>query len=315
MKTVKVPLRDLEFVTSCVILIVTMLVPVFKNTWVIYVMIFFMLYSIMGHSWNIFSGLTRIISFGHGAFFGLGAYATFIVVRDLSQPFPFSFILSMMLAAAICGATSFLVSYPFLGLRGLSFAICSLAFTEFLAIIFTNTQIIERGREVAFISPQVDLITGYYLVFIILLLVTAAYWKVENSKIGLALKAIGENEDAANSLGVNVFSTIRNAYVISAICMGLAGALFPYIMLSANVEMLFGVNRSLIPLIICIFGGTGSVLGPFLGSIVWQILAEYFRASFGYLHWVILGSCVIAIHLIEPSGLAGMLKKFIKRIS
>jgi len=304
---------DPELVTSITIIIISALIPAIQNTWLTSAFLFFMLLTIMGHSWNLFSGLTRIISFGHGAFFGLGAYATFIVVRDLSQPFPFSFILSLIMASAICGSAAFLLSYPFLALRGLSFAICTLAFTEFLAIVFANTQIIERGHEVAFIQPQTDIIANYYLTLLILFLVTMVFWRVKHSKLGLALIAIGENEAAAESLGVDVFSSIRSSYVISAICMGLVGALYPYILLSATVETLFGIERSLIPLVVGLLGGPGSIAGSFMGALVFQILAEALRTTLGYLHLVVLGSLVILIHLLEPSGIFGIVSKLVKK--
>jgi branched-chain amino acid transport system permease protein len=194
MKAIKIPHhKDPEIAISYAFFAILSLLPLFGGRWISNAGLYLMLYSIMGYSWNIFSGLTNIVSFGHAVYFGLGAYATFITVRDLGLVFPFSAILSTALASAMCGAIAYIVSYPFLGLRGLSFAICTLAFAEFMAILFTNTQLVERGREVAFIPAQTDLLTNYYMLFVLLFLIWTVFWKSRNSKLGLALIAIGES--------------------------------------------------------------------------------------------------------------------------
>jgi len=258
---------------------------------------YIMSYVVMSFSWNFFSGKSGYISLATGAFYGIGMYIQALYGRQ------FPLYVTMLISAVIAFGVGYIVGVVTLRLRGIYFTIFTFGLTLFLNKfvhwyegLFTRT----KGR----IVKTVDNTTIFYYMLIIAFVVIIAVLIFNKARFGLKLKAIGQNEDSAQHIGVNTTRTKVLAFAISAAPVGAVGALMCTATGYIDADVAFKMNASFFPVLMVIFGGIGTLYGPIIGAVVFYVLQDYLiRATPFYM--IIFGIIMVAIVLIMPKGIIG----------
>ena len=266
------------------------------------------MYAILTVSWTLFSGPTGYMSLATATFFGVGIYAAALLGKSVPLPV---FIVAGGLASFI---VALLVGALTLRLRGIYFAI----FTFGLVILITHLLLFWelhvmgiRGRFVTII----DYNTIYYAmlgVFVVLML--TAYF-IRRSRFGLALQSIGENEEAATHIGINVTMVKVITFAVSAFFIGAAGATIATRWTYIDPYIAFDVRISFLPVLMAIFGGMGQLYGPVVGAVIFAYLQEVLITRFSELYMLIFGIVLVVAILYLPNGLVGLIQRLWKRIS
>lgn len=300
-------------------LVVLLILPKFLGSYElgIFIMIFF--YAYLGQSWNILTGYTGVISLGHSLYVGIGAYITYLLTLTLGLS-PWVGMWIGGIAAGLIGLVIGFLGFRF-GLKGVYFVLLTISFAEIGRLITLHLKVFGSFQGL-FITPEFSFanlqfkgnIPYYYIALGYVLFSLIVVRLIAQSKIGRYMVALREDEDAAESLGVNVFKYKMIAIFISAFMTSLAGAFYTnylfYLHPGTMMSMAFSIEIILRPII----GGMGTVLGPVIGSFLITPLAELSRTYFakaGYegLHLVIYGFLLVAVVLFFPRGVISYIKK------
>ncbi len=266
-----------------------------------------LLFGAVALSLDLLMGYSGLVSFGHAAFFGLGAYSTAVLL----ERGVLSLWLCLGLAAVVVGAYALTVSYFATTRRGIYFALLTLIFAEVIYTFFRYTQTFGgsdgiQGLPASQVWPGVAIDTParlYYLVVAYLLLAYLACRALVRSHFGQVLVAIRENEDRARFLGYNVQRYKMGVCMISAILTGLAGALYPGRAAYATPDLLhWSISGEF--LIMVMIGGLGTLVGPIIGGVFFTVLQEKVSS---YVQWynIVIGLVLVLIVLFVPRGLLG----------
>jgi len=277
-------------------------VPLWAQPYFVILLNTILMYVILTLSWAIFSGPTRYISLASAAFFGIGVYTMAI----LGQRFP------LPLVIGFGGAFSFILAlfmgFLTLRLKGMYFIIFTFGTSELIRHLilwleanFTGTV----GRWVV----MVDYSVVYYVLLVIFLLALLTAFAIARSKFGLALKGIGEYEEAALHIGINVTTLKTITFATSAFFMGAAGAIMATRWSYIDPAIAFNPLFSFMPVLMAIFGGIGNPYGPVLGAALFALLEEVLTTRFPYYYMLLFGMILIAVILFLPSGLLGLVKR------
>lgn len=259
-------------------------------------------------AWNIIGGYAGYINFGQVAFFGVGAYATGILMNDpYDWPFPATIPVGLV-AAAIVAAV---MGWPTLRLKGAYFAIATWAFAEALYQIATVLDI-TGGPAGLSLPPLVDERLFYYVMAAAAAVTYGlSYVLLERSRFGYRLMALRDNELAAETLGINTASVKVYAFVLSAVFTALFGAIFAYWVTFINPRSVLGGDITDQMVVMVLVGGLGSLWGPALGAtilyVVNRILWSYWGDTVIYI--AILGVAIAAVVLFLPDGLLSLLPR------
>ncbi len=279
-------------------------------------------YAFLGQAWNILGGYAGQLSLGHAAFFAIGAYTSSILAIHLGvSPW-----LGMFAGAALAALLSLGVGYLGFrfGLRGFYFILLTLAAAEICRLIALHIPIL-GGYTGLFINftpnPWQFQFKGkipyYFIALAFLAFATAITWLLERSKLGAYLVAIREDEDASEALGVNTFRYKMLAYALSAALTALGGTFYAYFEFYLQPNTVLNINHSVDIMIRPIVGGSGTVLGPILGSFLLELLGEFSRAYFAGgtagLNVVIYGLLLIVVVLFLPRGVYPSLLHLFRR--
>ena len=284
-----------------VICILAIIPVVIKQDSTINLVILVLLYMSIASSWNILGGYTGQTNLGHAAFFGIGSLTTRLLwIQGL--PFALAFVLGGIVAVAL----ALLIGVPAFKLRGVYFAIGTLALAQILNLTVGNV-LPEMSYNPAISDYQ--LMPRYYL-FLALTIVTigSAYFLV-NSKWGMGMMAVKEGEDAAESLGISALKHKLLALSVSAFFAGLVGGAFAYYHVSYYLNMPFSPEWTFDPMMMAYIGGTGTIIGPIIGSIFFVGLKQLLVWNVGEYHLIIFGTLFILIVLFLPGGLVEAWKK------
>jgi branched-chain amino acid transport system permease protein len=298
---------------------ILLVLPRFLTSYALGIFILIFFYAYLGQSWNLFTGYTGVISLGHSFFVGVGAYTTVYLAMTLNlSPW-----IGMWFGGVLAGLLSLVMGYFGFrfGVKGVYFVLLTIAFAEIGRLITLHLKVFGSFQGL-FITPRFSFVNfqfkeniPYYYIGLGYLIFSLIIGRlVERSKIGRYMVAIREDEDAAESLGVNVFKYKMIAIFISAFMTSLGGAFYAnylyYLHPSTMMSVAFSIEIILRPII----GGMGTVLGPVIGSFLITPLAEISRSYFargGYegLHLVIYGFLLVAVVLFFPRGVIYYVKK------
>jgi branched-chain amino acid transport system permease protein len=278
-----------------------------------------LLWAVLSLAWNLLCGYSGYFSFGHAVFWGLGAYtvALGLIYLDLS---PWISIPFCAVVGAFAGA---IIGYPTFRLRGHYFALAMLAYPLATLYVFQwlgyQELTLPMKREapllyMQFGDPRSYVVLALGLLFAALLISL----KVENSRFGMSLLAIKQNEPAAEAAGINTWRWKMLALMLSGALAAMAGGLYGVVLLVVTPETVFGMLVSAQALILALFGGVGSLWGPVIGAMVLVPMAEGLNAELGDvlpgIQGVVYGIAIIAIVLLAPEGVYWrFLDRFSKR--
>jgi branched-chain amino acid transport system permease protein len=274
-----------------------------KQDSTINLVILVLLYMTIASSWNILGGYTGQTNLGHAAFFGIGSLTTRLLWIDGFPFFP-SFLAGGMVAVAL----ALLIGIPAFKLRGVYFAIGTLALAQILNITVGNIMP-EMSYNPALSDYQ--LVPRYYLFLGLAILTIGSAYFLVNSRWGLGMMAIREGEDAAESLGISALKHKLLALSISAFFAGLVGGAFAYYHVSYYLNMPFGPEWTFDPMMMAYIGGTGTIVGPILGSVFFVGIKQLLVWNVGEYHLIIFGILFILIVLFLPGGLVEAWKKIL----
>jgi branched-chain amino acid transport system permease protein len=268
---------------------------VVKKDSVINLLILVLLYVVLASSWNIIGGYAGQVNLGHAAFFGIGS----LVTRQLwVLGWPFVACLAAGVVSAI--ALALLIGFPAFKLRGVYFAIGTLALAQILNVTVGNL-LPEMSYNPAIADYQ--LLPRYYLFLALAVITIGAAYSVVHSRPGLGMKAVRGQEDAAESLGVSALKHKLLALILSATFAGLAGGGFAFYHVSYYLNMPFSPAWTFDPMMMAYIGGAGTVIGPIVGSVFFVLLKELLVLKVGEYHLVIFGTLFILVVLFLPGGL------------
>ncbi len=281
-------------------------VPLFNDRYMLFVAYFLLLNIALAQSWNLVGGYSGLVSLGHAAFFGIGAYSAAVAVNDLGLPIHVSFVMGGIVAAAAAVAVSFL-TFRFLGIY---FAIGTLVLAEALRLWMINWEFLGGAQGMQFpVSASLDVSTFYYLMLALAAGATVALMLIVPSKLGFGLRAMRDNEESAQNLGVNLFRTKLSAFVISAAIAGLVGAVHANRLGAIEPYSIFNAAWTIGVVNIVIIGGIGTITGPIVGALFVAFMSEAL-ADYSNLHLIVEGVLLILVIRFMPNGLWGFVQTF-----
>jgi len=295
---------------------------------------------VLATAWNVLGGYCGYVNFGSAGFFGVGAYCTVALhnftplldslgqklpaglVALLHWIFPLSVPALIVMSGAIAGALGFAMGYLTLRLRGVFFAIATLALAVVLQTMVVNWDYVGGARGAYILRPPSIALAGFELsyihyLFLLMLLLTAvaltAARAIERSRLGYGFATIRDDELAAEACGVPTLRLKLIATTISGALMGMAGAPFPYyigyVEPSSAFSLAYGVNAIAMPMI----GGTTSWLGPLFGAVMLGTLQQIATVTISSaVNLLIVGLLLIAFVIIAPKGIVGHMQDFLR---
>jgi len=264
-----------------------------------------LLLATLAQSWNIIGGYAGYASFGNSVFYGLGSYGTAIAMVQWHWPFGFGLAVGALLAVAF----AVLLGLPVLRLRGHYFAICTLALAEVMTAIVSNLDL--AGRNTGLVLP---LLRGdalfYELALALLVLTTLAVLWIAHSRFGFGLIAIRENEEAAAVMGVDTTLYKVAAFALSGFFTSLAGGVHAYWITFLDPVSAFDIGLNVKMIIMSIFGGPGSVLGPVIGAFLLSGISELLSTEISTVAALFFGVVIVLAVVFMPRGLADLGLRF-----
>lgn len=267
------------------------------------------LWLILAANYDVLDGFLGHINLGQGAFFGLGAYVATILlnvpaIQELGLLALVVITVGAVLAAALFAAV---MAFPLFRLKGLYFAIGTLILIFLLQVLALNMTPVTGGSYGLYVPPRffMGALVGYYLALGLALLSVGLNFYLSRSTLGLAFRCIKEDEDAADSIGLNLMKYKTIAIVIASLPSAAAGVLFALNSGFIDPNIALGVERSLLPSLMALLGGTGTVLGPVFGTAIIRLIETVF---FHYLRlpvpsMLFFGVTLLAVALFIPEGL------------
>ena len=289
--------------------------PLVLPTGTVRVMIFANFLAIFAMSWDVISGRTGYISFGHPFLIGLAAYTSAILSYHLDLPLWLTIPAGVL--AAVVGGTLFFL--PALRIRGTYFALVTLAFME---LIYELTKVVAPDitggtRGLSGIDPVVrGAVPNFYLSFAITFAIGVAVWLLFRTRMGAALSAIRMDEDAVTASGLSTTRLKLFAFIVSALIAGVGGAFYTHYLGSIAPRGLFDISFLFTILVAALLGGSGTVAGPILGAYFLTFLLEYLRPVLpGPERYFIYGSIALIVYVLEPRGLHRIIGRVWSRLA
>ncbi len=315
-----------------VLLALFVLIPltVGRTTDIHNVIIYILIYAIVGEAWNLITGFAGQTSFGHAAYFGIGAYTSTIML----EYFHITPWLGMLAGGVIAAALAFIINFKMFKLKGHYFAIATLCVAEILKTIFSKWRWVGAGDGIA-LTPISTLIPGsgksavakiawlsldvrnrLPFLFTTLAIFCAVFIlcvALENSKIGFYWKTIRESHEVAESIGINPRNYKLLAMCLSAFIAAVGGTIFAQFYKYIDAVTVFPMSVSMIFVLVTVLGGLGNVYGPIIGSIIYYALDLIMRRLTGSsgsgLDQIVFGCLIVLVTCFEPKGIMGMLAR------
>ncbi len=260
-----------------------------------------LLVAVLAQAWNILGGFTGYASFGNSTFYGLGTYGTAIAMAQFGLPFW----LGLVIGAALAMLCALLVGLPILRLRGPYFAIATLGLSAALSALIANLDI--AGRNIGLILPLTRDDTLFYeLSLALLLAATLTVAWIASSRFGMGLIAIREDEDAAAVMGVNTTMYKIIALVLSSLFTAIAGGIHAYWITFIDPASAFDATLNVRMVIMTVFGGPGTVLGPVVGAFILSAVYEVLASSISTAAALLFGLVIIFAVIFMPKGLVDL---------
>jgi len=263
-----------------------------------------LLLAVLAQGWNIIGGYTGYASFGNSVFYGLGSYGVAIAMVQWHLPFAVGLVFGVALAVAF----ALLLGVPVLRLRGHYFAIATLALAGVMAAIVSNVPL--AGQNIGLVLPPLNNDRLFYGLSLALMLVATGvvYW-LTRSRFGFGLIAIRENEDGAAVMGVNTTLYKVLAFTLSGVLSSLAGGIHAYWITFIDPESAFDIGLNVKMIIMAVFGGAGTVLGPVIGAFTLSAISEWLSSEVTSIATLFFGVVIIAAVVLMPRGLADLARR------
>jgi branched-chain amino acid transport system permease protein len=275
-------------------------------------------YAVTATGWNFMGGFTGYISFGHAAYFGLGAYSTAILINKFAIP---SFV-AVALGVVIVAVIAVPIGVAALRLRGASFVIATIAFVLIVLLVFQSWSSFtggSSGMEVPRPFPELmrpeHHLRFYYLYLGLLAFALLLWWLIDRSQFGMRLKAIREDEDKARALGVPTTEYKLAAFVLSSVFVAAAGGFYALWFGDLDPVFQFSILLGAYMVLMALVGGIRSLFGPLLGAVLVGFALEYFKLEYGdtQIHLTATGLLLVFVVLFMPDGIIPAVRDLLNR--
>lgn len=314
---------------AIIILIAIMaILPIFiKSKVVLNAIVLLLIFATLGEAWNIITGFAGQTSFGHAAYFGIGAYTSAVLYFH----YEISPLIGMVLGAIIAAIIGVITSYPTFRLKGHYFAIATLAIAEVIKQLFISWRYVEGAtgisipilpRSATFMERIIYLqfnekVPWVYISLFLFAVVVFICDYLENSKMGYYLKAIRESHEAAESIGINTTNYKLYAMIVSSAISALAGSIYAQYILYIDPFMMFSLEVSMKIVLLTVLGGIGNIFGPIIGAAIFIPLSEFTRMKLGGsgtgIDLMIYGALIVLISVFQPKGIIGIVESIRNR--
>jgi len=294
------------------VIIFLLAVPFFiSNEYFMHILITIGLYIILTLSLNLITGYAGQFSMGHAAFYGIGAYIAALAMLNAGL----SFWLAMVISAFLTAFFGLVLGLPALRLQGDYLGIVTLGFGEIVRLVFVNWVDVTRGPMglPGIPAPQIGLyeFTGkvpyYYLIIILVLFTIFVMRRLTNSRFGLGLITVREDEIAASAIGINTTRIKLTAFTIGAFFAGITGAFFAsYISFISPDSFMFIDSVTILAMVV--LGGMGSILGSLIGAVILVVVPEFLRFLADY-RMILYGLMMVIMMIYKPEGFWGAGKR------
>ena len=266
-------------------------------------------------SYNFLFGIAGQIAFSHFTFYGIGAYAVLILLFQVGLPLP----LAIVAGVLVCVVLALLVAIPATRLEGFYLALATLAFAQLFIVVLNEGGKVTgaAGGLANYRLPDVfgvRIAGPWYTVVIVLLMLStlATLWRLDRSWFGRACRAVRDNPEAAQAMGVNVARTRIVAYALTSAMAGVAGMVYAFVDNTVNPPI-FGLENSFLLLFMVIVGGSGRHAGAIVGAVLLYLMPFVLSPLIGHHHALVFGVFMVAVVLYQPTGLIGIWDKLTAR--
>jgi len=285
------------------LVIIGVAIPFFSGNFIIRFFTNALMFAVLASAWNIIGGYTGYASFGNVVFLGIGAYVSAVLMEKGGIPFWVAFPASGVGAAVF----AVLIGLPVLRLKGHYFAIATLGVAEAMKALVDNLDITEGNSGIYLpmmkLSVKSQYIFFYFMMMGVLALTLGVTFIMLKKKLGYGLIAIREDEEAAGSLGVNTTLFKVTSFALSGFFSGLAGSLYAYQQGFIKPDAVFDVGITIKMIVMAVFGGIGSLVGPLLGALSIEVVSEVLTNYFLVAHTLFFGAIVILAIVFTPKGI------------
>jgi len=272
--------------------------PIDARNYVLQVFTFLFLNIVLAQSYDIVGGQMGYVNLGHITFFAVGAYA-FGILYNVGL----GLVGSLVLATGCAMLFAALISYPFFRLRGAYFSLAAFGLVKLMEYLTINLGWLTGGSNGLKIAPGERVVAMYYLTLGLVMAVLAAYWLIDRSRLGLALKTIREDEEVARDFGVPTYRIKAQALMLSSLFPGALGGLYTWYINFIDPSQVYGLKIALTPIAMAMLGGSGLLVGPVLGAVFLYMAEELIWTQATHLHGAMLGVVIVVVGLFMPGGL------------
>jgi branched-chain amino acid transport system permease protein len=289
-----------------VVVVVLALAPMFFVDSVLRTLLQFFFLLALAEMWNLLAGFAGLVSIGQQAYVGIGAYSLLVFADHVGA----NFFLSIFLAALVAGLLAIPTAALVFRLRGGYFAIGSWVVAEVYLLLIANMQSLGGGSGVTItsaiaIAPTTRLYATYWIALAVAIASVLGVYGLIRTRLGLALRAVRDREDAAPTLGIDVQRAKVEIYVLASAVCGLIGAVIYANLLRLQPGATFSVNWSAFMIFAVVIGGIGTITGPIVGTLIYFALQQYL-ADLGPVYLIILGAVAVLVMVKAPKGLWGL---------
>jgi len=303
--------RPQTYLPAGLLLLLITLPHLLPNPFYVHIVVMMALFAVLGGAWNIIGGYGGQLSLGHAAFFGTGAYVSTLLVNAYG--------ISPWLTMWCGGLAALLLSVPIgaicFRLRGPYFAIATIGLAEVLRLLVLHYREITHGAQGLTVPFKGDApwhlqfsskVPYYYLALAMALAVVVMVWRMERVRLGHYLVAIGQNQEAAEAIGIDSASAKGQALALSAFVTGVAGVFYAQYTYVIHPDSVYGLGLSIQIALVAIVGGVGTTLGPILGAVIMESFIQFtqiaFAGQYPGLELMVYGGLLIAVILWRPRG-------------
>jgi branched-chain amino acid transport system permease protein len=305
-----------HFIIFSLLLFFLVIAPLLiQDTHFQHLLIMLMLFATLSQAWNLIGGYAGQVSFGHAAFFGIGAYGAMAPLNHWGLT-PWAGMLIGGLAAVLL---ALIIGVPVFRLRGHYFAISTFAIAEVLRELFLSWEWVDGafGLDAPVLDPGFYNFMFYktklpyhYTVLVFFVVMMSVMYRIERVRMGYYFRAIKQSLNAAEALGVNTSRYKLYAMLLSAFFTAICGSFYAQYILHIEPATVLSLDISIKIVLVTVLGGAGTLWGPLLGSAILIPLSEYTRIWLGGtgmgIDLIVLGALIVAICILEPKGIVGL---------
>lgn len=299
------------YVPGLLLLFLIALPHLLPNPFYVHIAVMMGVFAMLGGAWNIIGGYGGQLSLGHAAFFGTGAYVSTLLVNAYGTS-PWITLWLGGLAALVLSVPVGIICFR---LQGPYFAIATIGLAEALRLLVLHFREITNGAQGLTVPFKGDApwqlqfsskVPYYYLALVMAVAVVLIVQRMERARLGNYLVAIGQNQDAAEALGINSSRAKARALALSAFLTGVAGVFYAQYTYVIHPDSVFGLGLSIQIALVAIVGGVGTILGPVLGAVIMEFFIQVtqiaFAGQYPGLELMVYGGLLVAVILWRPRG-------------